>query len=372
MQNIIRKVYMSIMTVILVSLTLVTTTFAWVGILTYNQLSSFDLNLKTEKLNSDYYLSISATEDGIYGESANVDDIEYQILKNRGKKVDSIDRKDVSKMFSNETLMPTTVTYNGLLTNDFHSLDLNNYKVSGNKSNDFFRFDLYLSVEHRYGDSAITEDVNNTVDVLFPNISESLKGNKKQTNIINAFSYPSENLDYNGLYSNYLPTFDKLEFKDNEYVTVDSSSAARFALAFYEPILRDENYTGSEVPKSLYIYQGGTQAPSYNDNTYSFGGILPEEYNLAYNEHKKIYNLGNDFSIPSELINRGDLELVDDNKQLLDSNFGLGIVNGKKTKVKVTVWFWFEGWDADCFHVIDRSNVELNLIFATGEENRDN
>ena len=61
MQNIVRKVYMSIMTVILVSLTLVTTTFAWVGILTFNQLSSFDLNLKTEKLNSDYYLSISAT-----------------------------------------------------------------------------------------------------------------------------------------------------------------------------------------------------------------------------------------------------------------------------------------------------------------------
>ena len=43
MQNIVRKVYMSIMTVILVSLTLVTTTFAWVGILTFNQLSSFDL-----------------------------------------------------------------------------------------------------------------------------------------------------------------------------------------------------------------------------------------------------------------------------------------------------------------------------------------
>ena len=36
-----------------------------------------------------------------------------------------------------------------------------------------------------------------------------------------------------------------------------------------------------------------------------------------------------------------------------------------KKKIKVTVYFWFEGWDADCFEIIDAVMVRLNLEFAS-------
>ena len=116
------------------------------------------------------------------------------------------------------------------------------------------------------------------------------------------------------------------------------------------------------------IYQGGTQLPTYDSatDTYSFGGILPEEYNIALFEHKKNRRIKyEDFKIPSDAINRGDLELTDDNKKLFDDNYGFGVNSGVKTKVKLTIYFWFEGWDADCFEIIDAVNVKINLNFAT-------
>ena len=78
-----RRVYMSILTIMLVFLTTVATTFAWVGILNYTDTSNFELNLQTEN-NNKYRLTISATEDGEYSDSANVYDIKKQILVNMG------------------------------------------------------------------------------------------------------------------------------------------------------------------------------------------------------------------------------------------------------------------------------------------------
>ena len=74
-----RRVYMSILTIMLVFATTVATTFAWVGILNYTDTSNFELNLQTENTNK-YRLTISATEDGEYSDSVDVYYIKKQIL----------------------------------------------------------------------------------------------------------------------------------------------------------------------------------------------------------------------------------------------------------------------------------------------------
>ena len=54
-----RRVYMSILTIMLVFATTVATTFAWVGILTYTELGKFDINLGVEDVNNEYRKNIN-------------------------------------------------------------------------------------------------------------------------------------------------------------------------------------------------------------------------------------------------------------------------------------------------------------------------
>ena len=36
------------------------------------------------------------------------------------------------------------------------------------------------------------------------------------------------------------------------------------------------------------------------------------------------------------------------------------------------VYFWFEGWDSDCFEIIDNKSVTVNLSFTTKSPNEGN
>ena len=63
-------------------------------------------------------------------------------------------------------------------------------------------------------------------------------------------------------------------------------------------------------------------------------------------------------------------ELNRNNNVLADTDLGFGIINGKRTEMKITVDFWFEGWDADCFEIINRSPVTLNLVFSTAKDEK--
>ena len=51
-----------------------------------------------------------------------------------------------------------------------------------------------------------------------------------------------------------------------------------------------------------------------------------------------------------------------------EENEYLGVKNGTQTKMKITVYFWFEGWDADCISAIDQKSVSLNLKFTSDIE----
>lgn len=366
MQTAIRKVYLSILTSIMVLITVVATTYAWVGIFTYSSLEGFNINLKVDDANKSYYLKIST--DGInFKESVDLIDIQKQIMDNMGIEyesfIDSSDADAVDRYFNKTTeLVPVTTTMN-YQTNEldkFFSME----NIKGNKifeeSNKYFKFDLYLMVEPREGVSSTT---NLNANIFLSDIGNSLKGTKSSGTLTNGNPFSS------------LPSSEEFMYPLLKEIprdfSIDSSYATRFALSIYNPILIDDTYT-AQTPNKTIIYQGGTSVPSKNGDIYSLGGILPEEYNMALKEFNKLQNLNLDITNvdPNRL---NDLELVGGNDMLWvrpdvvdDVNYNyFGVSNGKLTKIKITVYFWFEGWDADCLNFINKKNVTLNLKFST-------
>ncbi len=133
--------------------------------------------------------------------------------------------------------------------------------------------------------------------------------------------------------------------------------------------------------------------PNVNNGVYDLGGILPEEYNLALKEINAIYNtqidletLYVDLNVDGEIqdsekvfytgakdrfLNSKDNEMVEDNNKIWQSptivsgtNY-LGVKNGIQTKMKVSVYFWYEGFDADCLRLIDFRPTALNISLST-------
>lgn len=361
-----RKILISIFTIMVVIVTTFATTYAWVGILTASSIDQFKLNLKGNEL-ANYNLLISPTEDGEFSES--VDEkglllIKKQILSNMGINVDMLTDQGIESEFNNIELTPVSIDKDDLSKDNFYLINKDAIGVR-KETKKRFKFDLYLTVDY-VGEDAITESTNIIVNLFLEEIENTLVGTRKLGSVANGITYPSNNT---------IPTnFDGINSTDTFYH--DSSSSARVALSLYSPIPLEDSYQEHEEivdPYKEVIYQGGSNNPIYDEknNTYSFGGILPEEYNLAYQEFKSIYRLNpSNFYIPESAINRGDLELTRSNSLLADNNLGFGIINGKRTKMKITVDFWFEGWDADCFEIINRSPVTLNLVFSTAEEKK--
>ena len=343
-----RRVFMSILSILLVFVTTVATTFAWVGILNYSELSEFELNLGVGESNNQYALAISAKEDGVYSDKADIVDIKRQILINRGvSSTNLVTEENVTKAFNRIELDAVTTAD----LKEFTQLNHENKTFESSKS--YFKFDLYIKVNSNA--EKVEDDINfNTGLTLSPEVNP-IQGVRCASNIFNGITYPSK-----GIYEN--PGF--AITSNNSYVEIDSSFATRFALEIYKPKSQLETYSESDKPVITKIYQGGTQLPSKLDtNYYSFGGILPEEYNLAYQEYKKMFDLGSEFMIPDKILNRNDLEITDETKALFDKSMSFGIKNGVSDKIKITVYFWYEGWDADCFAAIAGEQVSLNLVF---------
>lgn len=345
-----RRVYMSILTIMLVFLTTVATTFAWVGILNYTDTSNFELNLQTENTNK-YRLTISATEDGEYSDSVDVYDIKKQILINMGWSDTNLTTPEyIDNAFNRIGLFSVTTSD----LKDFKELNHENKKLEDTKS--YFKFDLYFKIELTDTKDEIEDDINLNSGLMLSTIESPLVGTKGGASLANGITFPSGSIMEQAGFGH---------FDTGTYLNIDSSYATRLAFEVYSPKEVTEGYVDTDLPVVTKIFQGGTQNPYYNTSTglYSFGGILPEECNLAYQEYKKKYNLGNDFRIPDEILNRGDLEITEENSVLLTEDYKFGINNGVSNKLKMTVYFWYEGWDADCFDALAGQSVTINLVF---------
>lgn len=350
MQKIVRKVYLSIMVSVVCMITLVTVTFAWVGFLDFTKFDNFDINLNVEEL-EEYGIEISLTgEEGSFGTSVNPLELKRIILKNYSSTldVDNMTDEQIQSRFSTVSLKQCTVKPNA--DNSFPDfLDMHN-KVTTK----YFKFDLYLSSYKAY-ESDETSDF--LMDVFLS--GNLLEGTKDTRNLVNDFTYPSDfvNNVINGIQANT---------NISKNITVDSSSACRVAIQKYSVVNKYDvsAYSSNTKINDLIIYQGGTAKPTYDpiSDIYSFGGIMPENSNVAvYDYGIKTNTL---ITVPTWAINRGDIEYNKDNNQIIDSSKNEEKI-GIDQMIKMTIYFWFEGWDADCFDVIDRNPVTLNLNFST-------
>ena len=373
MRGISKKMFISILTSVIVMVTMVATTFAWVGIFTYANTEKFSLNLKVQELDANYFLTISSTgKSGTFSSEVPAIDIKRQIVNERyNNRYSSLENEKIEKIFDDIRLVPATTHINNDNSLDtFYAMNYDSTPLTLYETNGYYKFDLYLSVDTKEGITSETTGIN--ANVFLSDIENTLTGSIS-----------------NGLLYNDNPFQDLPSVVGKEYYdilkqipvkyTVDSKNAVRFAITAYNPIRIDEEYTGNELPELTKIYQGGKEIPNYNekDDIYDLGGVLPLEENLAIQELLVIrdYIYKGDKQLFNDKLNtaikRNDYELIEENKCVWNkfehSNY-LGCMNGIQTKMKFTIYLWFEGWDSDCLKLIEEKPISLRLSFTAGKE----
>ena len=392
MRKINKKILISILTSVIVMITIVATTFAWVGIFTYANTEDFSFNLKVSELDANYFLTISATgEKGSFSDTADSVEIKKQIIKNASNiSIEDLNLKDNDEIDALYSRYCITTPSSCLLTpdgnlSDFYSINNknNNYYETYKSKNAYLKFDIYLSVDTKEGiktdeTGMIPDSVDINSNVFLTDLENTLVGTLCRQKLTNLNPYKEMELP---------STYSALkQLPDINMFDMDSANATRFALCLYDPININDTYNDNAKAKKTLIYHGGEQLPAIDGDIFDLGGILPEEYNTALRElliirpkYKDSIYVSHNEQYVSDLnkaIERGqtDLDLVEANSKLWDKPANpdatayLGVHNGVQTKQKISVYFWFEGWDSDCIVGIDEKPVTLNLTLTAGVE----
>ena len=375
MKKYFNKFTMSILMVGLSLLTMVATTYAWVGLLSNSTLDNFNINLRpTTEDDSEYGIMMSLSgREGTFSDSIDEIDLQKQLLINLGYDPDDLSTE-------------------GKIRESFRKLKLNQCTVSRDLQDPkrlgvfrdarpfntvlnpiYFQFDLYIMLYRKNDDGTFIDDSTNYLDVYLRNGENGLfSGTTGEFPVVNAIKYPTANKEvYLGgsatpsyILDNGVNSF-ALGQSVQGNVKIDSSSACRIAFQKFEAVDAYDVHMADDIvlPKELYIYQTGGYTPSYDPTTgrYDFGGVLPSEYNFSRLHYNSLYDtkLG---EVPQDVINRGDILYVDDGEvnHLVDKSDHVTI----DKMVKFTIYFWFEGWDADCFNAMDSKNVSIYITLS--------
>lgn len=378
MHKIAKKVYISMLTVVLVCITMFATTYAWVGMLSNSTFDEFNIDFSVTKLSA-YDVELSLTgEQGSFGSTVNQKELKKVLLTNMG--YSGFTDQTVDAFFKTILLDQVTVkrkdnpnyTYGSTESkylSEFEEFTDSNGNVGnfidmdGNVSKKLFTFDLYVSVAKAVSidssEQSGNEQTDYALDIYLEGDLFSSKTNQKA--MINEFSYPSEfvNTAIGGIKGGTMISGN---------VRVKPEYACRISIQKYETVEKyhPEKYDGNNDIKSLLIYEGGSHMPVYynDEEGYSFGGILEDNYNLALCDYNKI-NKDYPKKVPQWALERGDIEYnYNDLNQIIDKSDKVST----NSMVKLKVCFWFEGWDSDCFSVIDRNPVDLKFMFTTKEK----
>ena len=359
MKQAMRKMYLSVITSILVLVVTCTTTYAWTGILSYSSIEEFNVELKKEET-ADYSLQISL--DGInFGYGIYATDLKKQILSNMGINTNDLSDSLINSVFSSLRLNPVSTQIKDNVIGSFVNLEQltkNSFIYSeevetSDTKKSYYNFDIYLSVEYNKKDPSV-EALEDYQSIYLSNIAEMFRGKDKTV----ALSTKRQ-------LTNYL-TDEILRI-----VTVNSASTARLSITKYEAVEKGMPDIKSNIIDT-YIFQGGTSVPSKKDDVYSFGGILPQSDNLAFMEYNSIHskNQISNFYFEEFYLNR----LAKEEKAISDPNIeGFWIVDendmvNTKKMIRLNIKMWIEGFDADCFEVISALPVSFNLLFTTKKD----
>ena len=372
-----KKLYISVLTSILVLLTTVATTFAWVGVFANSTFEQFDFNLKSSHL-EEYGIEISLSgKEGTFSDSISGNDIKKAILLNWGYTEEDINYVGVNDLFTSLnmeqcTTVPTISSGKIVSLGPFKTLD-------STETRSLFKFDVYVSATQFYDSGNLS---TYKLDVY---LNEGLiSGNVKKKILLNPFTYSQE-------YTNPL-SFETLPNGINPILAntritsarVNSRSVCRVGFEKYEVVNKyhPEEYTDTSTPVSAIIYTGDKyNHPTYDsiNDVYEFGGILEDDQNLAvgyYNSTEWWYSKAGikSVTVPSEILEtRGvNSETADsifnsNTNHLIDSS-NLNEQIGVNQMMKVTVSFWIEGWDSDCFNAIGGSPVTISISMSTTNE----
>lgn len=387
MKKYVKKVYLSIMLVVFSLLTMVATTYAWVGLLTSSTFDEFTINLQQSDNPDASEYGIELSLDGInFSESIDQTELRRRLLYN----IDSTDKfKDiltknssgnyvvsnnkVNEEFRKNKLEPCTTYVEG--TGQTKQL-AQFFNMKGLVTKKYYFFDLYLSI-FKIGGGETQSDMTMNLYLRDSILSSATVANPSgiyETTLFNDIIYPNTNLSYrdNNILNNSLPGSVDLGAKFSGKYSVDISTSCRLAIEKLVAVdkYHPEQYYGMNSHRGLYIFQKGSIYPVYNSltNVVDFGGILPSEYNFArmyYNSLHPGEELG---EVPANVLNRGDVIFADDGitNKIVDKDTDNVTTSNM---IRFRIYFWYEGWDSNCFDVIDDKSVTLNLSFSTKNPN---
>ena len=370
MRKYFNKLYLSIALVVLSLLTMVATTYAWVGLLTSTTFDEFTINLQKNDSPEASEYGVEVSLDGIeFADTIDQTKLRRVVLNNLGYNVTNFNDNRVDEVIRQHRMDQVTTTRFGNRIGKFHNM------ISEETSN-YFWFDLYLAV-YKIGvkvEDMTEEESNKKLDLYLRDyiLSSSTPTNTSgiyEYTLFNSVTYPTANPLGNDILGN--PGGIALGSTIDGKVKLDISNSCRLALEKYVPADKGhpEHYTdgtiSGDIHSDLLIYQNGSINPTYNPYTgvYDFGGILPDGYNFAREYFNSLHVDNLLGSVPEAAINRGDLVYNDDGyvNHVIDSTDNVTI----KKMARFRVFFWFEGWDSDCFDIIDSKVVTLNLQFST-------
>ena len=376
MKKSVRRIYVSILLVVLSLFTGIATTFAWVGITSNNTFDKFRINLRAndEEEQSEYGIQLSLTgQANDFHDEIQAEDLYRQILLNMGYTNNVIKRAGgATTLFRSIKLYQCTTARQSLeypSTNTrlhgFYDMSGTELVTSTDANGDFVTgkgfifFDIYLAIY------SISDSVTSVAPSIFLK-KDVLTSDNCSTQILN-------NIKLDNYFGNITGK-----------VNINAANACRVAFQRFNIVEKGDlnayKVSGGNNPNMLRIYQTGSLMPKYSaiDNFYDFGGIMPLGDNFAYKYYKSIY--GDTFNNLNEILeydrimNRGDV--VFENGSSLSSNnmilpykpTGENTKDGgitSKDMVKFRVYFWFEGWDGDCIDAINNIPVSLNIMFTT-------
>lgn len=349
LKKLIRKMYISILTCVLVLCTTITTTYAWLGSLPYSNVGKFSLAVDFEQ--GDYSLKISADGENFYESLTDVQ-VKRAVLIGTGNYTESelvSDDTVLTKFDEMRKEFDAVTTDINPLTNTLTSFT----DVAGNvMTEDFVKFDIYLKAENEIEVAeGSTPDTTTPLDVYFSN-TEIITGVVSSYNLSENFVF-GEDCEY-----------DVLKNTQFKRVTIDTANAARLAITKYNSVSTEE-VDKVYNPTKTTIYTPGNDEPSYDATTkvYNLGGMLLKKSNLALSYFNKKF--GKNYEIPSNMLRANNPNYKD---QYLNCNNVISSTTDNFTIesiIKLTVYFWFEGWDADCLDAVLTKEVTIELSFTS-------
>lgn len=347
--KIVRKLYLSVLSLILVAITFTATTFAWFQINSSASVEGFDFELQ-----SGYGFVVSS--DGINYKNAitskeikqliilNQNSEDFELVNNELTNKESstvLTEADMNKYLSEEVLFLPLTSQNGIdlidLYNSTPKLESGRYiefsiyfKAASNVKDDNLTYDIFLNGEE------ITN--SNTGQKVAPTSISSEPTEVELKANMTAYS--------NGVLSNYVK---------GDKITVYSSNAMRMSI----------QDTSIETPQATIYELSDQQDLEFGSYTTDYDGA-DEALDKLYNaDHSAMFTYYNNLR-PNSRLNKLEFEAMPQSIRTLgteDQPKVTTVTSGEDAKL-ITFRFWLEGWDSDCFDGLAKA-ISVKLSFTS-------